>query len=151
LVTPEWAGALVSASVLDFFQTTPGSVLGALVSYATTLRLTSPVKAPGHVAPSEAATFIGEHPPIPLIRGTLDNGPKIRTQKLAVIVLATRGLLAAGAGAMSQAVLAEAIAIGSDAVLLGADACSPTQPPGLGNGVTALTGSDDPVMPIPKR
>jgi hypothetical protein len=105
LVTPEWAGALVSASVLDFFQTTPGSVLGALVSYATTLRLTSPVKAPGHVAPSEAATFIGEHPPIPLIRGTLDNGPEIRTQKLAVIVLATRELLAAGAGVGASAML----------------------------------------------
>lgn len=146
-VTPTWAAELVAATVLDFFQTVPGSVLGALIPFATTLQITNPVTVPGHVTPSEAATFIGQRLPIPVISGAIDSGPKIRTDKLAVIVLATRELLAAGAGAdaLLQSVLGEAISMGGDAVLLGNGAGTDNRPPGLAFGLTALVGSDDAV------
>ncbi|QEZ44724.1 phage major capsid protein [Cupriavidus oxalaticus] len=148
--TSGWAAELVAESVFDFFEAVPTSVLGALVPYATRLNVQGELKVPGHVTPSQAAAFIGELLPVPTISGTIGTGATLRTDKLATIVLATRELMDAGAGAdaMLESLLNEAIAVGADAVLLGSGAGSDTQPPGLGNGVVALPGSADAVADL---
>lgn len=145
--TPSWAAELVASTVFDFFDAAPASVLGALVPYATKLNVVGAVRMPGHVTPSSAAQFIAERMPIPVVSGTIGTGPTLRTDKLATIVMATRELVDAGAGtdAMLESLLTEAIAMGADLVLLGNGAGSDTQPPGLGNGITPLTGSEDAV------
>lgn len=145
--TPTWAAELVATTVYDFFEAVPASVLGLLVPYATRLQVVGALKVPGHVTPSAAAGFIGELLPVPVISGTIGTGPTLRTDKLATIVTVTRELLDAGAGAdtMLESLLNEAISMGADSVLLGNGAGSATQPPGLGNGVTALVGSADAV------
>lgn len=145
--TPGWAAELVATQVYAFFQAAPTSVLGALVPYVTKLTVANSIKVPGHVEPSQAAQFVGEALPVPIISGDLSAGNILRINKLGVIAVASREIVEAGAGtdALLEAVLNESIAMGSDAVLLGNGAGSDLQPAGLGSGVTPLTGSSDAV------
>ncbi|MBP0627729.1 phage major capsid protein [Cupriavidus sp. AcVe19-1a] len=145
--TPTWAGDLVATAVYDFFEAAPASILGALVPLVTKLQVQGQLRVPGHVTPSQAATFIGEGFPLPTIAGDLGAGATLNGAKLATVVTASRELLAAGAGTdvLLESLLAESIATGVDAVLLGNGAGSASQPPGLGAGIVPLTGSADAV------
>ncbi|MBP0635532.1 phage major capsid protein [Cupriavidus sp. AcVe19-6a] len=145
--TPAWAGDLVATAVYDFFEAIPDSVLAALIPFATKLQVQGQLHVPGHVTPSQAATFLAEGYPIPVISGALGSGATLNGAKLATVVTASRELLGAGAGAnaLLEATLAESIALGVDAILLGSGAGSASQPPGLGAGIVPLTGSADAV------
>lgn len=145
-----WAGALVQASVVPFFQGVRQSVLGQLIGRAQVVDVKSELAIPGTATPSQAAAFVAEGAPIPLIAGMLNASAEIQPGKLAVIAGCSRELLAAGAGteALLVAVLNEAVALGTDMVLLSSTAATASQPAGLGHDAVAVAGSADIVADV---
>jgi Phage capsid family len=89
-----------------------------------------------------SAAFVGEAKPIPVVQFTTSAGVTLTPFKLASITTLTREMMdSSNAEAIIRQALSESVANGLDAALFSANAGTADQPPGLLNGVAALTPS----------
>jgi hypothetical protein len=140
-----WAAELVGQVIADFQQLLiPKSIyprlaaLGLSLSFGRNGRIIVPTRS---TTPTIAGSFVGEGQPIPVRQG-LFTSTVLTPKKMAVITTWTREIdehsVPAIEGLLRQAIQ-EDTSIAIDSVLLDANPATAIRPPGILNGVTALT------------
>ena len=146
LTTTASAAALVQQIIPSFITSlTPVSAAAALLDKALALRFSGEaglIHVPTLRPP--VAGFVAEGQPIPVAKG-LTSGVILEPKKIAVITTLTREIMATSplnVETMIGAALREAAAVALDLAMFSAAAAVPdVSPPGLLNGIAALTAS----------
>ena len=142
-----WAAELVQQIVVEFMATLmPKSVfprlsgLGLSLTFGRNGKIIIPTRSR---TPTIAGSFVGEGAPIPVRQGAFTS-QTLTPKKMAVITTWTREIdehsVPAIEGLLRNAI-GEDTAVSLDAVLLDANAATVVRPPGLLNGVAALTAT----------
>jgi hypothetical protein len=139
---PSWAGELAHVVTVFLPSLTPLSAgvqllaRGLQLSFDGAGAIKLPLIAQGQ------ASFVGEAKPIPVVNFTTSAGVVLQPFKLASITtLTTEMMNSSNAEAIVRQALSESVANGFDAALFSANAGTTDHPPGLFNGVAALTAS----------
>jgi HK97 family phage prohead protease/HK97 family phage major capsid protein len=142
-----WAAELVETVYASFMETLmPKSVfprlsgMGLSLSFGTAGRISIPTRAR---TPTIAGSFVGEGAPIPVRQGAF-TAQILTPKKMAVITTFSREIsehsVPAIEGVLRQAIQ-EDTAVSLDSVLIDANPATAVRPPGLLNGVAALTAT----------
>lgn len=143
--TSAWAGTLAGQAVGDFVSSlAPLSAAAKLFDAALRVSLDGvnsiafPVRS-GAIDPTDVP-WIPQGSALPVWQGTLSSVTLGPTHRLGIVVAMTRETAEHGAGeAVLTALLREAAALALDASLFSATAGTTDRPPGLLNGIAALT------------
>ena len=141
-----WAGALAVNAVSDAIVGLAGpSAAASLIAMGLRISLSGrrAIQVPARlVTAADAGTFTAEGDPIAVKSLNVLGGPTLTPNKLGVIVAFTRELAdAADFEEVAKQMLSEAAALALDAALFSATAGSAIRPPGIFNGVTAITAA----------
>jgi hypothetical protein len=144
--TSAWAGVFAVARLVDWLKTlAPASAGADLLSRGTVLLFDgiNTVTVPGFsTASATFASFVGEGAPIPTRQMASSAGVSLTPHKMATIFLLTSEQLhSSNAEALVKMVMLDSLAIALDGALFSNAAGSTSSPPGLLNGVSAITAA----------
>jgi len=147
--TATWAGELAMTAVADFLLSLgPISAGAQLLRRGVQLQFggAASIRVPGVVAAASNAGFVAEAAPIP-VRQLALSGPTLEPRKFATICTFTRESFQHSlptVESLTRLTLSEGFAAALDAALFDSTAGDATRPPGLLNGISPLTASNDP-------
>jgi hypothetical protein len=148
--TSAWASTFAETALADFvISMGPASAAAALLARGLQLNFDSraAIMVPGILSAAANVGFVQEGAPIPVRQFSIA-GPTLSPRKFAVISTFLSTIFDYSTPTIESLVrdvLTQSVGLALDAALLDANAGDATRPPGLRNGISALTASTDPV------